>query len=385
MLHYPELFAMKIVIVTPYFAPAWTYGGPPKVLFILARTLLRHGHSVTVITTDALDQRRNPMLSETIDGVKVRRFRNALNFIAYHHKVFFIPNLCHRSRAILDTADVVLFSDVRSILNWQLFTYVRMRHIRYGVFAFGQIPYDAGWKNVIKRCFDVLWVKRFIRSATWRFAQTEHERTMYVHYFGVPKSKTHLLLLPVDVPRMLRFHHARRSKKKIILFVGRFHYLKGVDILLRSVIPLLRRDKSLQLVLIGRDDGAERILRRMIPNDIKSSVIFTGPLYGESISFWYRRASCFVFTPRYYEETSAAALEALAHGCPVVTVHQSEIPFLSEYNAGAVASNHIQSIRKVVLAVLRNTDSMRENAVRLIRDWYRVDTVVKKLLAYIQI
>ena len=32
----------KITIVTPYFAPAWSYGGPPRVLYTLARELVRN-------------------------------------------------------------------------------------------------------------------------------------------------------------------------------------------------------------------------------------------------------------------------------------------------------------------------------------------------------
>ena len=47
---------MKILIITPYFEPAWAYGGPPKVLSDLSKYLIKKGHQVTVYTTDVLDK-----------------------------------------------------------------------------------------------------------------------------------------------------------------------------------------------------------------------------------------------------------------------------------------------------------------------------------------
>ena len=49
---------VKILQVTPYFAPAWAYGGPPRVMHDYAAGLVARGHAVDVFTTDVLDQAR---------------------------------------------------------------------------------------------------------------------------------------------------------------------------------------------------------------------------------------------------------------------------------------------------------------------------------------
>ena len=68
---------MKILQVTPYFAPAWAYGGPPRVMHAYAAGLAERGHQVEVFTTDVLDERhRATPRVETIDGVRVHRFPN---------------------------------------------------------------------------------------------------------------------------------------------------------------------------------------------------------------------------------------------------------------------------------------------------------------------
>jgi len=381
---------MKIVIVTPYYAPAWAYGGPPKVLSILSEDLTKHGHTVIVITTDALDEKRNTVSYEEYHGVQVHRFTLFSNTLAYKAKIFYVPNLCSQSKKIIDECDIVLFSDVRSILNWQLFEYVSQKKIRYGIFAFGQIPYGQGWKTYIKKLFDVLWVRRFVRFATWCFSQTTHEQHMYHEFFQKAIKETQLLPLPIDISNQpVQKKHdidvkdsGISPKDTIILFVGRFHYLKGVDILIQACIPLLRAHHTWKLVLIGRDDGALDTLRHMVPRDLCASILFPGPLYGEAMSTWYSRAGCFVFTPRYYEETSTAALEALSYGCPVVTVPQSEIPFLSVYNAGISVRHNVSAIRKGILGVLKQRKTMSVHALHLIKEHYDSQKIMLLLLSF---
>ena len=52
---------MRVLQVVPYYAPAWAFGGPPKVMWEEARHLSALGHDVSVITTDAYDaQGRSP-------------------------------------------------------------------------------------------------------------------------------------------------------------------------------------------------------------------------------------------------------------------------------------------------------------------------------------
>src|ERR1051326_2970540 len=80
---------MRITYVIPYFAPAWGYGGPPRVAFDMARHLVARGHQVHVLTTDAYDadHRINPS-QQTMDGVFVHRARNLNNRWAWQFKVF---------------------------------------------------------------------------------------------------------------------------------------------------------------------------------------------------------------------------------------------------------------------------------------------------------
>ena len=69
---------MRILHLTPYYAPAYAFGGVARAVEGMARAQVKRGHDVTVLTTDALDQRRRHRgpRDEAVDGVRVLRRPN---------------------------------------------------------------------------------------------------------------------------------------------------------------------------------------------------------------------------------------------------------------------------------------------------------------------
>ncbi len=386
----------NIVIVSQYFAPAWSYGGPPRVLYVLARELIKLGKNVEVITTDVLDEKRNAILKEMMDGIEITRFKTISNYLAYKVKLMIALDVYANSKEIIQHADCVLFSDVRTIINWQLYSLVYELKIPYGIFAFGEIPHGKGFKAQMKKIIDKLWVKDFIKKASFRFSQTAHEQKKFFDYFGIPLSNTQLLPLPVElkqqkVDKKLLEYYKRKwgidDNDKVILYVGRLHLLKGIDLLISAVTPLLQDNPYLKLLIVGRDDGEASNLRNLLGTQMKKQIIFTGPLYEKNVVCVYNIASCFVITPRFYEETSSAALEALSFGVPVIVTQQAEIPYLEEYKAGYVIDNNPEMIQKAIMELLRRIKKdevqIKANSRKLISDKFSAPIVARKLLSII--
>ncbi len=68
---------MRVVHVTPYYAPAWAFGQVPRLVSALARAQAAAGEQVSVLTTDALAPHERLPAGETHeDGVRVHRVRN---------------------------------------------------------------------------------------------------------------------------------------------------------------------------------------------------------------------------------------------------------------------------------------------------------------------
>lgn len=386
----------NIVIVSQYFAPAWSYGGPPRVLFTLARQILKQGKNIKVITTDVLDEKRNTTLKEMMDGIEIIRLKTVSNYLAYKMKLIIAPDVLIKSKEFIQQSDFVFFSDIRAIINWQLYSLVYELKIPYGIFAFGEIPHGEGFKGQMKKIIDKLWVKDFIKKASFRFSQTVHEQKMFFDYFGIPISNTQLLPLPVELKQQkVDKKHLEYYKKKwgindndqVILYVGRLHLLKGIDLLISAVTPLLQDNPHLKLLIVGRDDGETSNLRNLLRTQMKKKIIFTGPLYEKDVVCVYNIASCFVITPRFYEETSLASLEALSYGVPVIVSRQADIPYLEEYKAGYVVHNDSESIKIAVKRVLEKVKMdktlIKNNAQKLISEKFSPAIVGKQLLSII--
>jgi len=276
---------------------------------------------------------------------------------------------------------------LRAVMNWQIFPQVKVMGIPYGIFTFGQIPYDSGVKGQIKKVFDRMWVNDFVRSARFRFCQTEHEREMY-RQFSVTKEKTQFLLLPVNVPvnrqtvkKSFRRMFGIKENDFLLLYVGRLNLLKGIDRIIRAVRSLQNKH-NICLMIIGRDDGYENQLRREAGNEAGKSIIFAGPLYEREVYEAYRNADCYIVTPRFFEETSNAALEALSCGTPVITNEQSEIPFLEKYKAG-ITVKKIEDLESSILKMKSNLDKYKKGSVKLIRNHYVSSKIAERFTTFL--
>ena len=108
---------MHIVHVTPYYPPAWDYGGPVRVAQALCTGLAARGHTLTVVTTDARDAAgRAAPAEETLDGVRVVRVPNLSNWLAWR-RVFVPLEARRRLTQALQSADIAHLHEARSLLH----------------------------------------------------------------------------------------------------------------------------------------------------------------------------------------------------------------------------------------------------------------------------
>src|SRR5262249_26342901 len=155
------------------------YGGPPKLASDLARQLARRGHAVTVCTTDALDARRVSPLEETLQGVRVVRFRNVSNWLAYRLKVF-LPVGLRRGR-VRPLAGVVVahLFETRTLLNAWAAGEATRQHVPFVLSALGSLPRGSGWRGLLKGRYDRKYLRALLGKAGALLAQNDHERRLY--------------------------------------------------------------------------------------------------------------------------------------------------------------------------------------------------------------
>jgi glycosyltransferase involved in cell wall biosynthesis len=88
--------------------------------------------------------------------------------------------------------------------------------------------------------------------------------------------------------------------------------------------------------------------------------MFVGPLLGKERMLAYVDADVFALSPRVFEETSLAALEAAACGVPTVLTRECEIPGLVEAGGGLVVGRSESALAAGMESLLEHPNSRSE-------------------------
>jgi glycosyltransferase involved in cell wall biosynthesis len=352
--------------------------------------LVARGHEVDVLTTDVLDDaRRAEPRSEVLQGVRVRRLPNVSNALAWRRKKYLPRGLARRLAVEARRHDVVHVTDARTYLTATAFLATTAARTPLALSAHGSLPGSTGLRGAVKATYDLALVRPMLRRAALLFAQTAHEAELYERYGGRSSAirQLRLPLPPIELDRAPQAGSFRESvgvgrDTSLLLFLGRVHWLKGLDVLIEAVEPLLEGDAV--LAVVGRDDGQLTELQERFPRWFaEGAVRFVGPLYGADRFRAYADADVFCLTPRHWEETSVAALEAAACGTPIVVSEQSEIPGLEAAGGGFVVPLRHEEIRRAVATTLGRREEMGAAARDHVLAQHSREEVVDRLEQYL--
>jgi glycosyltransferase involved in cell wall biosynthesis len=121
---------------------------------------------------------------------------------------------------------------------------------------------------------------------------------------------------------------------RTLLFLGRIHPIKGLDLLLRAWRATYQRFREWRLIIAGPDNEGHLARMQALARDLKlERVHFVGPLYGRDKWLAYRNSELFVL-PTYSENFGLAVAEALAAGTPAIVTRGAPWEGLEKHEAG---------------------------------------------------
>ena len=350
---------MKILQVIPYFYPAWAYGGPPRNLYGMCKELVNRGHKVTVFTTDALDGRnRIKEAQETVDGIEIRRFRNLNNWVAFHHRIFLSPAMIGAMRQDLQKYDIVHLNEFRTLQNLRAHHYAQQKDVPYVLQARGSLV-NVLAKQKLKTLFDFIGGGTLLRDAARLIAVAPLEVVQYMGY-GINEHKIDIIPNGIDLTEFtelppkgsFRQQHGLDVKHKVILFLGRLHRIKGIDLLIKAFDAIARDFSHSRLMIAGPDDGYLSSLKKLVADlKLEEKVFFTGPVYGEEKLAAYVDADVYALTSSY-EVFGISILESLACGTPVIVTDRCGIADIVKDKAGLVAPYEVEGIKDTLRQML---------------------------------
>ncbi len=174
------------------------------------------------------------------------------------------------------------------------------------------------------------------------------------------------------------------SKTRVVLFVGRIDYGKGIDTLISAVPSVLKKEPEVTFFVVGPDWGDRSEFERQVESQrVGGEVVFAGPLSRQELIGAYKGATMLAF-PSRYEAFGIVLIEAMAAGLPIVAANASAIPYVIEQGENGLLfplDDHEQMARDI-LSLLRDEnlmDGMRQNGYRLVKEKYDRKVNIDKL------
>ena len=322
---------MKILQVCPKFHHS-VASGSTMIAYYISKELARRGHSVTVYTSDMKDKytRINSGI-EKIGGVKVHRFRSVGTVATRKMKIFVTPMSISALKNEVCSFDIVHVHECRSFQSVVVHHYAKKYGVPYVLQAHGSLPRIGSWRR-LKWFYDVLFGYRLLRDASKVIALNQMEAEHYKN-MGVPEEKIAIIPNGIDLSEYANLPPKGAFKrkfgipedKKIILYLGRIHKIKGIDFLIKAYAYLTKKMdcKDAVLVIAGPDDGYLNEAKTLACSlGVSDSVLFTG-LLSEKDKINAFVDSCLCAYLGQNEPFGIVTLESAASCTPVIVCEQT--------------------------------------------------------------
>jgi glycosyltransferase involved in cell wall biosynthesis len=219
-----------------------------------------------------------------------------------------------------------------------------------------------------KRIFWLLWQAPVLRAAVCFHATAESEFED-IRRLGFRQP---VCILPngIDVPPL---EEKPKAGRRQLLFLGRVHPKKGVDVLLRAWQVVERRFLDWDLLIAGPDNGGYLTAMQALAAQLRlDRVVFCGGLFGEEKLHAYRMASLFVL-PTHSENFGMTVAEALAAGTPAIVSKGAPWSGLETHRAGWWIDIGVDPLIACLEKALRCSSSELEAMGHRGRTWMEKD------------
>ena len=370
---------MKILMPTWEYPPR-VVGGISRVVYDLSHRLIKDGHEVTVVTY----RDGEVPYYEDDKGVKVHRVDNYMiqpnNFIDWILQLNF--NMVERASQII--AEQGKF-DVIHAHDWLVANAAKTLKHSFDIPIVATIhATEAGRNSGIREPN-----QKYINDTEWMLTYEANEVIVNSNYmksevqrlFGLPFEKINVVPNGVNLNKftgMDRDYSFRRKyamdNEKIILFMGRLVYEKGVQNLIAAMPKVLASYHDAKLVIAGKGGMLDELKAQADYLGISNKVYFAGYMNGKDVERMYKAADISVF-PSTYEPFGIVALEGMLAERPIVVSDAGGLGEIVEHRVTGMKSycGNPNSIADSILELLFNPelcDNIVKNAKIKVKENY---------------
>ena len=377
---------MKILMLTWEYPPR-IVGGISRVVHDLSHRMIKDGHEVTVITY----KDGNTPYFEDDKGVKVYRVDNYMinpnNFIDWIMQLNF--NMIAKANELIIKQGKF---DVIHAHDWLVTYAAKSLKESHNMPIVATIHATENGRN--SGIHDE--TQRYINDTEWLLTYESTEVIVNSNYmknelqrnFGLPFEKINVIPNGINLNNFTgieRDYDFRRQfamdNEKIILYVGRLVYEKGIQNLIGAMPKILSNYHDAKLVICGRGGMMEELKQEARNLGIENKVYFAGYCDSKKVQKMYKCADLAVF-PSTYEPFGIVALEAMLAGIPTVVSDVGGLNEIVEHGVDGMKSyaGNSNSIADSVLALLFDAklcNAISKSAVKKVKEQYNWNKIAQ--------
>ena len=171
------------------------------------------------------------------------------------------------------------------------------------------------------------------------------------------------------------------DNEKIILYVGRLVYEKGIQNLIGAMPKILAHYNDAKLVICGRGGMQEELKAETKSLGIENKVYFAGYCDANKVKKMYKAADVAVF-PSTYEPFGIVAIESMLSGTPTVVSDVGGLNEIVSHGVDGMKSyaGNSNSIADSVLSLLFDAklcSDISSNAIKKVKELYNWNKIAQ--------
>ncbi len=380
---------LNVMMFSWEFPPRVIGGISPHVYF-LSKSLAKNDVKVYVVTCDFPDAPAH----ETIEGVEVYRIDSYKNPSPDFASWVYLMNLNMQKEAAAIASKLPEPIDVFHAHDWLVATAgIGLKHVFRRPLLVTMHSTEIGRReglhtNTEKMIHET---EAWLTYEAWRVICCSDYMVQHVKWaYGLPNDK--LAMVPNGVTHNVYDGLARQDlgefrktyalpEEKIVLYVGRLVYEKGVQILINAVPKILAKTDA-KFVIVGSGYMQEQLSNIVRSMGLEHKVLFTGFVDEENLLKLQKVADVSV-VPSLFEPFGIVALEAMAAKCPVVVSDTGGLSEIVDHDVTGVKvyPNNTDSLAWGITKILQDDNYgryLRENAYKKILEKYDWDKIAQQ-------
>jgi len=319
----PSPYDLKILHFIPVYAPAWKFGGPVRSVSALAEEQARQGHKVTVLTTNAG--------MTAADGIIPDKWilRNGVDVCYCRQEDGFGIKSTSLEKRVKDRAgefDIMHLSAIWHPVARAAHNAARLGRVPVIVSPRGGLgPYAWQRRRWLKKIYYDLFERAHLKAAAgFHFTSSSEALESAQFIFRQPAC-----VVPNGIDESLwrrnelaaidwRAAQGFAKSDLLLLYVGRLHHKKGLEILPATLVKvqLAFPGQRLRLVLVGPNENGtlQQLEKEMVRAVSPGCLQWIPTLPAVALATVYSAADIFLM-PSFHENFGNSAIEALACGC----------------------------------------------------------------------